>query len=145
MVLAGSDVGEFLMNLRGDLSGLPVSDRTAVDLGDGDDFRGGTGKPDLVGGRQLEPGDGTLADLVSEVLGDLDDGCPGDTLEDALCDGRGEDLSEFVHEDVLSGALGDVSLLVQHNGLVGTLTDGLPLGKTGCDIGTVDLSPGGTA
>lgn len=50
-----------------------------------------------------------------------------------------------VDEDVLSGALRDMSDGVQHDCLVGSLGDGFPLGKGGCDIRSVDLGSGRSA
>ena len=37
------------------------------------------------------------------------------------------------------------SATCEHDGLVGALPDGLPLGDGGCDVGTVDLGSGGSA
>ena len=133
------------VDLLGDLPGLPVADDLPVVACDGRDLRCGPGHPDLVRGHEHEPGDRLLDDLVAQVPGDLDDRVPGDSPEDALCERGGDDLPMEVHEDVLSGALGDVSDGVQHDGLVGSLAVGLPLGEGGCDVGPVDLGSGGAA
>lgn len=144
-VLAGDYLGELGVNPPGDLPGLSVADRLPVILGNRGDLCRGTGEPDLVGAHQHEPGDGDLADLVAEIPGNPDYGPAGDALEDALVHGRGEDLPELVHEDVLACALRDVAETVEHDGLVGPLAYGFPLREAGCDVRTIDLRTGGTA
>src|SRR6202035_949108 len=105
----GGEVG--LLNLLGDLSRAPGADGAVVDGADRHDLGGGAGQEGFVGQVQVGADDGLVADLVAEVVGDGLDRVLRDAVQRAgVGSGRREEHAVAHDEDVLAGALADVTV-----------------------------------
>ncbi len=100
-----------------------------IDLGDGDDLGGRAGEEDLIGTLDL------FGCHVLDVAGDVKfraqvhDEAARDAFENTRIAGWREDLAVLDDEDVVAGALADVTIDVEHDGLIAADINGLDLGQ----------------
>ena len=109
--------------------GRPGADHAPVALDDRDQLGGGPGQEALVGGEHVVTVHRPLDHRVAGRAGQLDDGIAGDSLEDSRVDRGRMNLAAMHDEDVVAGALGDLALVVEHQGFQAARLGSLDLGQ----------------
>src|SRR5207302_2769263 len=105
-------------DLRGDRTGLAFADLAVVDAGDRRGLRPGAAQEDLIGDIELSAVHLTDRRVDPSVRRDLEDRRPNDPLEDVVGRWRRHEDPVADEEEVLGAALGDMTVLGQHDGLV---------------------------
>ena len=100
-----------------DRAGRACADHAAVDVDDGDHFRGGARQEALVGRVEVVPRERGFAAVDARLTGQIHDGVARDAFEDPGVGGRREQHARPHDEHVVAGALGHLALVVEHQGL----------------------------
>src|SRR5438270_185756 len=119
-----------------------VADRPLVHGRDGDHLGRGAGEEGLFGGVEIGPEEVAHLDLVAEVAGDGHDRVLGDAFERAGGQRGRDDPAVADDEQVLAGALADVALGREEDGLVVAGLEGLYLGHRRVDVHAGPLGRG---
>jgi len=127
----------------GNRPGPACADAAPVDLDHRSKVGSRTRHEHLVGDVQLCAIDFALHELDAKLIGrQLDDALRGDALENVVGRGRCDQLAIADHEDVFAAALGDVAVLVEHDGLIEAVRVGFRLRQGAVDVDAGDLRPG---
>jgi hypothetical protein len=132
LALASYQSAEGFGELEGDGTGaafgVTMADFAFVEFHHGDDFGGGSGEEGFFSGVKIVAREGSFANGDARCFAEIKDDLAGDAIERAIGDRRGNDLAFFDDEDVVSGALGNVALLVEHEAFHGTRLEGFDFG-----------------
>src|SRR5262249_23172118 len=112
-----------------DWTGFAIADWTAVAFHDRNHLGSGAGQEYLIRGKDIVARQRRFLHRNAGRAGQIHDGIAGDAFEDAGIGRRRFEDTVLDDEDVVAGALRDLALVVEHQGLDAAGADALDLGE----------------
>lgn len=112
----------------GDGARFASSEDALIEFGGGDDFGGGAGEKAFVAGIDIVAGQVAFGERNAQLSGNVDDRGAGDAGQGAGGDRRGGDETVADDEDVVAGAFGYQSQVIEDQSFFGASLECLDLG-----------------
>ena len=113
----------------GDWAGLAATDWASIQLNDWNDFSGRACQEAFIGGVKVVAIHGAFHHNKPRLTCQFDHRFPGDPFQNAGINGRGVNFAPTHDEDVISCALCDISLVVEHQRFQAARVGPLDLGE----------------